>query len=55
MSDPGEQETLHYLALQDIFYIRPMLSRARDTADFLNTEKQTRRVRQNEETKIRPK
>lgn len=35
---PGKQETLHYRALQDVFIIRPLLPRARDTADFLNTE-----------------
>ena len=26
-------------ALQDLFFIRPLLSRARDIADFPNTEK----------------
>ena len=31
-------------------HIPPGLSRARDIADFPNTEKQTQKVRQNEET-----
>ena len=40
------QGTLHCRALQDLFLVSPLLSRARDVADFLNTEKQTQRVRQ---------
>ena len=43
----GEQGTPHCRALQDLFFIRPRLSTAEDTADFPNTEKQTQRVRQN--------
>ena len=35
--------------VKDLFFLRPILSRAGDIADFLNTEKQTQRVRQNEE------
>jgi len=45
----GEQGTLHCRALQD-FFIRSLLSRAEDVADFPNTQKQTQRVRQNEES-----
>ena len=37
----GEQKTLHCRALQDLFFIRPLLSRAADIPDFPNTEKQT--------------
>lgn len=33
----GEQGTLQCRALQDFFYIRPLLSRAGDVADFANT------------------
>lgn len=35
----GEQGTLYCRALQD-FFIRPLLSRAGEVADFTNTEKQ---------------
>ena len=49
---PGsaEQETLNCRALQDLFFIRALLSRAGDIADFPNTKKQSQRVRQPEET-----
>ena len=36
-----EEETLHSRALQDIFFIKLLLSRARDIADFPNTQKKT--------------
>lgn len=36
-------------ALQD-FFIKPRLSRAEDTAGFLNAEKRTQRYRQNKAT-----
>ena len=32
--DSGEQGTLHSQTLQELFLIRPLLSRARDVADF---------------------
>ena len=41
-----EQGTLYYRALQDLF-IKSLLSAAEDIADFLNTEKQKQRGRQN--------
>ena len=40
---------MHYRALHDLLLIKPLLSRA-DVMDFPNIEKQTQRVRQNEET-----
>jgi len=39
----GEQEIMHCRALQNLFFIRPLLPRAGDTADIPNTEKQTQR------------
>ena len=36
----GEHGTLHYRTLQDLFFERPLLSRAGDTADFPNTQTQ---------------
>jgi len=33
----GEQRTQHSRPLQDLLGIRPLLSRARDVANFLNT------------------
>ena len=44
----SEQGTLNCRALQDLFFIMPLLSSAGDVADFPNTQKQTER--QNEET-----
>ena len=44
----GEQETLHGRALQDLFFIMPLLSNADYVADFPNTQKQTWIIRQNE-------
>ena len=35
--DSGEQCALHYRALQDHLFIRPLFSRAGDIADFPNT------------------
>ena len=35
----GEEGTLRCRALQDLFFIRPLLSRAGDIADFPNIEK----------------
>lgn len=48
---PGydEQGTSHCRTLQD-FFIRPLLSKARDVPLLANTEKQTWRIKQNEET-----
>lgn len=51
--DSGEQGTLCYRAPQDLFFIRPLLSRSVDKADFQNTKKQTQRVKQNEDTEQR--
>ena len=54
MPGSGEQRTQHWTqhsrALQHLFFIKSFLSRAEDTADFLNMEKQTRKGRENEET-----
>ena len=50
MTSSGKQGTLHYRASQDIFFKRPLLSKAGDLADFPNTKKQIQRVRQNNET-----
>ena len=41
----GEQKTLDCRALQDLFFIKPPLSRAEDITDFPNTEKETQRGR----------
>ena len=49
MSGSGEQETQHFRVLHYLF-IKPLLSREEETADFPNTEKLTQRGRQNEET-----
>ena len=43
--------TLHCRAVQDFFFIRPLLSRAGDVADFPNIEKHTQRVRHKETDK----
>ena len=45
------RETLHRRALQDLFFIRPLLSSTRDIVDFPNTEKQTQSIWQNEKVK----
>ena len=37
------------MAPQDLFFIKSLFSQAKDIADFLNTQKQTQRGRQNEE------
>ena len=42
--------SVHCKALQNLFFIRPLLSGARDIADFTNTKKQTQRVSHSEET-----
>jgi len=47
----GKQGKVRCRALQDLFFRRPLLSRAGDIADSPNTQKQTQGVRQNEETK----
>ena len=44
----GEQGTRHCRVLQD-FFIKSLLSRIDDIADFLKTKIQTQRGRQNEE------
>lgn len=41
----GEQGTLHHRALQNLFFINPLVSRTGDIADFSNTLKQAQRVR----------
>ena len=46
----GEEGTLHFRALQDLFFIKLLLSRVGDITDFPNTWKWTQKVRQNEET-----
>lgn len=46
----GEQGTLCYRAVQDIFFIRPQFSRTGDIADFHKTQKQTQKGKQNRET-----
>ena len=59
MSTPGdtsealgsrEQKTSHCQELHDLFYIRPLHSRAGVATAFPNKEEQTPRVRKNEET-----
>ena len=49
---PGldEQGTLHCRALQDLLFIKLLLSITKDIADILKAQKQTQRGRQNEET-----
>ena len=37
--------TMHFRALLDLFYIRPLLSIAGGTTDFPTTYKQTQRIR----------
>jgi len=44
-SGSGEQGTLYYRVLQDLFFMRPLLPRAKDLADIPNTQKQTQGVR----------
>ena len=41
MPSSGKLETLHYRALQDLFFIKPLLSRAGNLADFPNIETDT--------------
>ena len=43
MSSSGEQETLHCRTPQDPFFIKSLLSKAEDTADFLDRETDTER------------
>ena len=50
MPGSGKQRTLYCRVLQKLFFIKSLLSKAEDIADFLNTEKQTERDRQKEET-----
>ena len=45
----GEQGILHRM-LQELFFIRPLLSRAEHVVDFPDTEKQTQKFKQNEVT-----
>ena len=40
-SSSGEQGTLHCRVLQDLFFIRPLISRAGDTVVFPSTQKET--------------
>ena len=40
----GEQMILHDRALKDLYFIRQLLLRAGNVANFPNTEKQTQRV-----------
>lgn len=49
-SGSGKLRTLHYRILQNLFFLKPLLSRGRDIANFPNTKKEAQRVRQNEET-----
>ena len=50
MPGSSEQETVHCRTLKDLFFIRLLLSRTGNVAEFPDTQKQTQRVRQNEET-----
>ena len=50
VSGPGEQGTPSGRALQDLFFIRSLPSRTGDRVDFLNTQQQVQRLRQNEKT-----
>ena len=47
---PGEQGILHCRVLQDLFFIRLLLSKAENIADFPSTQKQTQSIKQNEGT-----
>ena len=46
----GDQRTLHCNAPQDLFFIRPLLSKAGDIADVPKILKNSHRVTQNEDT-----
>ena len=46
----GEQGTLYCRALQDFSFMKSLISRVEDIADFLKTQKKTQRGRQNEKT-----
>ena len=46
--DSGEQGTLCYKAPQECFFMRPVLSRSGDIADFLNTHTEKHTIIQNE-------
>lgn len=50
MPNSGEQETQHPKELQDLYFIKPLLSRTEAVANFLNIVKQTQRGKQNEKT-----
>lgn len=51
MAGSGKQGTLCYRPPHDLFFRRPLFSRSVGIADFSNTQKQTQRVRGNEEKK----
>lgn len=44
----GEQGTLHYKALQNLFFTRPLLPRAGDVVPFLTIEADLEKVRKQE-------
>lgn len=45
----GEQRVLSFLAPEDTFFIKPLLSRLGGTADLFSTKGETQKLRQNEE------
>lgn len=51
----GEQGTLNCKVLQDLFLMKPLLSRAEGVADFPNTQKLTQRIEKQGNRGICPK
>ena len=43
MPGSGEHGILHYRAPQDLFFMKPLLSRKGEVPDFTNRKKQTQR------------
>ena len=50
MPSAGEHGTLHFMAFQEVLFIKSLLSRAEDIADFSNKLKKKQRGRQNDKT-----
>lgn len=42
---PGEQGALHFRVLQELFFIKPSVSRTENGTDLPNTKKQAQRLR----------
>lgn len=54
MPSSGKQGALDCRVLQDLLFIKSVLSRAEDIPHFLNTKNETQRGRQNETEKFIP-